>query len=253
MTVAKKIVLCMLLLLSISLTCYQSSIGLDTGDEALYLYQTSGIIGDQDIYITGTAVRIENKTSGLISIARAPSWKVTTFHNGSKSICALPLQSFHGYIPEKAFLETGAMWNTIPFEKSDSKEIAGTASTVFTTTGAYTEKQLKDWQREFADSKFIKSARYCVAEKLAANQKARSVLLRFYSLPDKGGLPLEFKYHDLGGNFHTGLITSSQRSVKADSVSFEIPKDYKAVPNNAELFKVATTSKVKRNKRRPLL
>ena len=252
MTVAKRIALCLLVLL-LSLTCYQRSFCMDTAGDALYLYQTSGIIGDQDIYITETGVRIENKTSGLVSIARAPSWKVTTFHEGSKSICSLPLQSFQGYIPEKAFLETGAIWDTIPFEKSDHKEIAGTAATVYTTSSAFTEKQLTDWQREFADSKFIKGARYCVAEKLEVNQKARSVILRFYRLADKGGLPLEFKYNDLGGNFHTGLITSSQSSKKAESISFEIPKDYRAVPNNAELFKIATTNKIKSNKRRPLL
>ena len=192
--------------------------------QGLYIYQTSGIIGDQDIYATNNGIKIVNKSSGLVTVAAAPDWIVTTYHDNSRLKCQVPLSSFSGYIPKAAFEETGCRWDNLPLVKSEVKEVANLPSQVYTTSNNFTEKQLKDWQLQFADSKFIKSARYCVSSNLKLPDKALSVLCKFYGLAKKGGVPLEFKYHDLGGNLHTGLITTSQRSLKAESISLKAPE-----------------------------
>ncbi len=221
--------------------------------QGLYIYQTSGIIGDQDIYATNNGIKIVNKSSGLVTVAAAPDWKVTTYHDNSRLTCQVPLSSFSGYIPKAAFEETGCRWDNLPLVKSEVKEVANLPSQVYTTSNNFTEKQLKDWQLQFADSKFIKSARYCVSSNLKLPDKALSVLCKFYGLAKKGGVPLEFKYHDLGGNLHTGLITTSQRSLKAESISLKAPEGYKTVSSPAALHKEVTASKNKQIKRRPLL
>lgn len=221
--------------------------------EAYYIYQTSGIVGDQDIYITRDGIKIVNKTSGLVTIARAPLWKVVTFHDRTKSICTEPLTTFKGYIPSKEFVSTGSSWAALPFIKSDNKLISGINSTVFTTPNSFTTKQLKDWQREFADSKFIKSARYCVSSDLNTSPKIRTAVCKFYGLADKGGLPLEFKYHDLGGNLHVGLITTTIKKISEASIDCAIPEGYKIVKDHRELHKLATANKTREKQRRPLL
>lgn len=218
-----------------------------------FLYQTSGIIGDQNIYISDDGIKIENKSSDIVTIAKAPSWKIVTFHKKTKTACSLPLSKFKGYISQKEFDATGQNWFKIPFVKSSSKKIAGLDSSIFITPSSFIKNQLKDFDRQFADSKFIKSARYCVSKELNINPKARLTLCKFYGLADKGGLPLEFKYHDLRGDLHIGLITSKTKAITTFDTSFEIPSGFKQVKTHEELLKIANSTKKKIKRRRPLL
>ena len=246
-----------------SLSCFVFSISLATmissnpGEAAEqkghFLYQTSGIIGDQNVFISENSIKIVDKSFDLITIARAPDWKVTTYHKKSRTICSLPLSSFNGYISQKEFDSTGQSWSDLPFVKSNTKDIAGLDATVFITPGSFVNKQLKDFDRQFADSKFIKSARYCVSNNLSINPKVRTILCKFYGLADKGGLPLEFKYHDLRGDMHIGLITSQTKINSSLDTRFDVPSGYKKVKNFEELLKIANSNKSKVKRRRPLL
>ena len=222
-------------------------------NNGFYVYQTSGIIGDQDIYVTDYGIKIENKSSGLITIANSPGWEVLTFHERSRTICKQPLDKFRGYIAEKEFVSTGQEWSKLPLSKTETGSVANINANVFLTPNSFTEKQIKDWSQQFADSKFIKSAKYCVSSDLKIPTKAITTLCRFYGTADKGGLPLEFKYHDLGGNLHVGLITSMVKPFQFDSKIFPTPKDFRAVESMKDLLKSVKSSKAKKLRRRPLL
>lgn len=241
------------LLIVLFLTCTTNQPVHCEDSKGHYIYQTSGILGDQDVFVSQNGIKIINKSTNLVTVARAPRWNVTTYHEKTKTLCTEPLARFNGYISEKEFVSTGKFWSKLPLKKSNTNTIAGISSLIYITPQEFTKNQIKDWSRQFADSKFIKSARYCVSENLNIPAKAKSVLCKFYGLKNLGGVPLEFKYHDLGGYLHVGLTTSSQEKIDSKKIDLSIPSNFKKVKNHKTLLSISQDNKTKVRKRRPLL
>lgn len=218
-----------------------------------HLYQTSGVLGDQDVFLSNNGLKIIDLTSGLTTSAQAPSWNVTVFDKTTRTTCTVSLDKFEGYVPKSEFESTGSKWYMLPFEQDGTTTIADINSITFTTPATFTDKQQKDFEREFADSKFIKSAQYCISKDIKAPRQAISILCRFYGLPEKGGVPLQFKYHDLGGYLHVGLITTSRESKSEKTLDLDVPADFTKVSTAREVLESSQARKIKKKDRRPLL
>lgn len=218
-----------------------------------HLYQTSGVLGDQDVFLSNNGLKIIDLTSGLTTCAHAPNWNVTVFDKTTRTTCTVSLDKFEGYLPKSEFESTGSKWYTLPFEQDGTITIAGINSITYTTTATFSDKQQKDFEREFADSKFIKNAQYCISKDIKASRQAISILCHFYGVPEKGGIPLQFKYHDLGGYLHVVLITTSRKSESKKTIDLDIPSDFTKVSSARQVLESSQAQKSKKMNRRPLL
>ncbi|MCA9803425.1 MAG: hypothetical protein KC777_15750 [Cyanobacteria bacterium HKST-UBA02] len=238
-----------LTLLALCLACASA---VSAAEQSLRLSQTSGVLGDQEVSIRPDGIRIDDKTAGLVTVSRAPDWRVSVFDTRSRTACNVPLEKFTGYLPPSEFDTTGSRWASLPLEKTGTTTVAGLPATTYLTPQSFTDKQQKDFEREFADSKFIRSAQLCIANDVKAPPQAISILSRFYGLPEKGGIPLQFKYNDLGGYLHVGLITTSRADLPV-TVDLVTPAGLKELTSASDVFNTSQASKTKKKIRRPLL
>lgn len=178
------------------------------------LNQTCAVLGDQDVFVSSKGIKIVDRSIGLTTVASAPDWTVTTYDTRSKTYSQVPLKSQRTYIPDKEFIVLGVKWQNLTLDKEvQLTDVAKVPSQGYVTPNSFSEKQLKDRERESADMQFVVSAKHCEASNLSVPKEAAQVLATYYALPCKGSVPLQFRYHDLGGYFHNWLVTSSVQPV----------------------------------------
>jgi len=220
-------------------------------EKGIYLYQTSGLLGDLDVVVSPAGVKIVAAKTGTITIAKPPEWKTITYNPKTKNSFSAPLKTFSGYLPKETFQTTGLPWSLLPLVQAKADQVAGLAADAYVTPESFTEKQIKDQTNECADSAFISSAKFVTAKGISAPPQAYALLNQFHCLPNKGALPLKFQYKDLRGNLNTMLVTSQYKPIEVSESDFEIPSDLKATDS---IFAVYETKKLQTvRKKRPLL
>jgi len=220
-------------------------------EKGVYLYQTSGLLGDLDVTVSGLGVKIIAAKTGTVTVSTPPEWKTVTYNPKTKNSFSAPLKTFSGYLPRETFQTTGLPWSQLPLVQSKVDQVAGVAAEAYVTPESFTKKQIKDQTNECADSAFISSAKFVTAKGLSAPPQAYAVLNQFHCLPNKGALPLKFQYKDLRGNLNTMLVTSQCKPVDVTTSDFEIPQDLKATNSIFAVHETNTLQAVK--KKRPLL
>lgn len=187
-----------------------------------HLNQTCAVLGDQDVFVSSKGIKIVDRSIGLRTVASAPDWIVTTYDTRSKTYSQVPFKSQKTYIPDKEFKALGVRWQNLALDKElQSTDVAKVQSQGYVTPNSFSQKQLKDRERESADMQFVVSAKHCEATSLSVPKQAAQILSTYYSLPSKGAVPVQFRYHDLGGYFHNWLVTSSIQPV--DPVDYKPP------------------------------
>jgi hypothetical protein len=187
-----------------------------------HLKQTCAVLGDQDVIVSSKGIKIVDHSIGLTTVASAPDWIVTTYDTKSKTYSQVPIKSQKTYIPDKEFKVLGIRWQNLALDKEVAlTDVARVQAQGYVTPNSFSEKQFKDRQRESADMQFVVSAKHCEATSLSVPKEAAQILSTYYSLPSKGAVPVQFRYHDLGGNFHNWLVTSNIQP--ADPVDYKPP------------------------------
>lgn len=231
--------------------CIRAEASANTQDKGIYLYQTSGILGDLDVTISPIGIKIVAAKTGTVTISSPPEWKIVTYNPRTKSSFTSSIKTFSGYLPPETFRVTGLPWSKLPMVRTKSEQIAGLPADSYVTPQSFTDKQLKDQNNDCADSAFIKSAKFITAKNITAPAHASALLSQFHCVPNKGSLPLKFQYIDLRGNLNTMLVTSQCKPVTVSKSDFEIPSDLKPA---ASIYAVQTSAnKTTVRKKRPLL
>ncbi|QQR55947.1 MAG: hypothetical protein IPG59_13105 [Candidatus Melainabacteria bacterium] len=220
-------------------------------EKGIYLYQTSGLLGDLDVVVSPVGVKIVAAKTGTVTVATPPEWKIVTYNPRTKNSFSAPLKSFSGYLPPETFQTTGLPWSQLPLVQSKIDQVAGVAAEAYVTPSNFTEKQLKDQSNECADSAFISSAKFVTAKGISAPPQAYALLNQFHCLPNKGALPLKFQYKDMRGNLNTMLVTSQCKPIDVSKSDFIVPSDLKVTSSIFSVHETKTLQTVR--KKRPLL
>lgn len=187
-----------------------------------YLYQTSGVFGDQDIHISKDGIRIVDRKSGITVVSKAPKWNVTTIHPKAKTFCTSPASKYIGMTPADVLTRCGAGTAKIPFVKETRAQVAGMDVLAFVTPKSYEQQQEKAFNNESAGPYFIRNARFIVADKIKVPAQAAKILATHYDVPSPAtGLPVDMKYFDLKGNLHVVLVTSSIENKAVSATIFD--------------------------------
>lgn len=192
-------------------------------------YQTSSLLGDQDLYASAGGIKIIERRSGSGITASAPDWTVYAFDTGTKRICSYSLNKYPGLGNKVSALTGGHKLGSLPLKPIGKTELFGIAAIECQTPKSFTSKQEKDHERESADHRFVRSARLLVADKVSLPPQAQTIACKFYGVPPYRGLPLEFKYINLKGDLITLLLTSELKPVKLEPTDFKPPLGYQTV------------------------
>lgn len=218
------------------LACFTLNAAKAQADDGYSSYQTSSTMGDQDTYVTNSAVKIADRSHGTVVVATAPTWKVYAFNTRTKRICSFTSpKTFTGLGNKLATVTGGVTLFNIPLKQTGKTMLHGISSLELQTPKSFVDKQIKDKEHESADPRFVQSAQMLVAEKVTLPLEAATVISRFYGVPMQRSMPLQFKYISCRGDLNTILLTSDLKPVKLEAADFEIPKNYKTVTDFTKL------------------
>lgn len=200
------------------------------------LYQTSTIKGDFNVFVSSQGIKIFDRKNITGLVAKPPSWDVYIYNNVTRRVCKQPFKAYKGMGHDADDTTGGANMLALPLAKGKPTDLHGIAAIECATSPEFQKIQLKDLERESADPRFPKWAEFLYADKALIPAKAATILCRFYCVPDKGSIPLQFKYLSLRDELHTLLITSTMKPMKTLQNGFDPPKeDYKTVSDPAKL------------------
>lgn len=192
------------------------------GDSGWYLYQTSGVFGDQDVHISKNGIRIVDRKSGLTVLSKAPKWNVLAINPKAKTYCSTDTSKYVGMTPPEVLTRCGAGTAKIPFVKESRTQVAGVDAQALITPKTYEQQQEKALKNESASPYFIRNARFVVADKVTVPPQAAKILSLHYDVPTPAaGVPADMKYFDLKGNLHIVLVTSTIQSAPVDATIFD--------------------------------
>lgn len=208
-----------------------------------YLYQTSGVFGDQDVHISKEGIRIVDRKSGITVVSKAPKWNVTTIHPKAKTFCTSPASKYIGMTPADDLTRCGAGTAKIPFTKDTRAQVAGMDVLAFVTPKSYEKQQEKAFNNESAGPYFIRNARFIVADKVTVPAQAAKILAMHYDVPAPAtGVPVDMKYFDLKGNLHVVLVTSSIENMAVNATIFDADtKGLKPLKTSRDVVKSGMT------------
>lgn len=198
-------------------------------------YQTSGLLGDQDLYATASGIKIIERRSGSGITASAPDWTVYVFDKTTKRICSYKLKDYPGLGDKVTALTGGHKMGSLPLKPVGKTTLNGINAIECQTTKSFTSKQEKDHERESADHRFVRSARLLVADKVTLPKQALAIACKFYGVPPYPALPLEFKYLNLKGDLVTILLTSELKPIKLEAADFKPPEGFQKVASVEKL------------------
>lgn len=218
------------------LACFTLNASKAQADDGYSSYQTSSTMGDQDTYVTNSAVKIADRSHGTVVVATAPTWKVYAYNTRTKRICSFTSpKTFTGLGDKLATVTGGVTLFNIPLKQTGKTVLHGISALELQTPKSFVDKQIKDKEHESADPRFVQSAQMLVAEKVTLPLEAATVISRFYGVPMQRLMPLQFKYISCRGDLNTILLTSDLKPVKLEAADFEIPKNYKTVTDFTKL------------------
>ncbi|MBX9671448.1 MAG: hypothetical protein K2X93_27915 [Candidatus Obscuribacterales bacterium] len=219
------------------------------------LEQTCGVLGDHTVVASSKSIKITDKLTGMITCAQAPDWKVLTIDPKNRVYSETPLDSFRSYIPDNEFVDPGNRWITLPFENNPPSKIAGQDVSVFKTPASFDEERQKAWTQESASMTFTRKAQYCVSQKIAVPPQEFRILCRFFELPEKGGIPLDFRYYSMAGHMSTWLFTSAINQTTNNEPFATVDPSFQKVATASDVRKSfrSKESQNKEKKKRPLL
>lgn len=230
-------------LLALALTAQASQVMAAENIDALYLYQTSALNGDLDVYIAHDRLKIYDKRTGSGITAVAPAWTISVFEGRNKRICTIPLAQYSGGRQKVATITGGTYLDRLPLRYVGKGQVNGIDCSEYQTTDKFAAKQEKDRAAESADPRFVHQAQLMISGENTAQAKAASILALYYGIPDlerasKAGaskkytgqaIPLKFCYRNLRGDVHDILITSDKKSIKMTARDFDPPQGYRKV------------------------
>lgn len=200
------------------------------------LYQTSTIKGDFNVFVSSQGVKIFDRKNITGIVAKPPLWDVHTYNNVTRRVCKQTFKAYKGMGHDADDTTGGANMLALPLAKGKPTDLHGIAAIECSTSPEFQKTQLKDLERESADPRFPKWAEFLYADKALIPARAATILCRFYCVPDKGSIPLQFKYLSLRDELHTLLITSTLKPMKTLQNGFDPPKDgYKTVSDPSKL------------------
>ncbi|GEM_PF-705885 len=199
-------------------------------------YQTSSLLGDQDAYVSASGVKIVDRRNGNVVTAAAPAWKVYAFNTVTRRICSYTVKTYPGIGSQIRTITGGVSLGALPLKQTAKTTLRGVATLELQTPKTYVAKLIKDKEHESADPSFVQSAQMLIAEKISPPEPACTVLCKFYGVPVKPAMPIQFKFINTHGDLNTVLLTSEVKQIRLESADFVEPKGFAVVADAGKLL-----------------
>jgi hypothetical protein len=221
------------LLVSHANACYASAPSTNS-QTGLKLEQSNKYLGDCTVYLSPTAIKITDTHSGMITVSKAPDWKVTMFNNRAKTIFETDIKNIRSYIAKATALFSSKLVTEVPLEKRGRNSWLHLNLVHYESTKAYEKLAHDDYMNQNKGEHTFKHCEYDLADRINFPKEEGILLARIYDLPVKDGIPIRYKCFYLDGDSRLMLTTLAIKPVKFAASEFDLPKGYKKVKTETE-------------------
>jgi hypothetical protein len=200
------------------------------------LKQDGKTVGSQIITVTPKGLRCESIKSHIIVLCAAPDWQVLIYNPQTKRSITTPFKLFRGYLQKQLVLFSGTSYFDKPVVLKSKKEFFDLPGMLFTEPPGYPARIYARYRQKLVGGGEPAQIVYKVLQLPGVTKEEESVLERYYSVPEKGGLPLEFSWVSVCAQRRSFLTTSQAKGEKVDEALFKPPTGLIACKNVEEVF-----------------
>jgi hypothetical protein len=215
-------------------------------DEQGYVIEQNCLsMGNQRIVLTPTAIKIDNrKGTGNVLVSEAPTWKVLIFNTKSKRIMSAEADKFTGGSTPFVVIGLGISFYKLPLQPQKETTEKGLVLRNYVMPRRPVP-QLDDRKKAFNQLQGIIGASYSVTNSIHVPKQIQKILVKYYGLPDKDGIPITVNYDDAEGMHFNWLFTQSLKTGSINPSEFAVPKNYQVVKAQIDLMCPPSSSQVR--------
>jgi hypothetical protein len=207
-----------------------------TGDQHGWLLdQTSSSTGRHRIYLSPDAIKIVDDQSGNTLVSTAPDWTVRIYNDRSKRLFVSKGQQYASGSSVYVAVGLGIHFYKLPLNLEGHSLLRGMPVSLYVTPKLAGEKKGEGRQR-FDALNGILRASYYVSNEIRVPKSAQKILVNFYGLPDKDGIPIELHYDNVSHEHVKWLTTNSLKRTNLKAVEFTYPRNYQVARREIDLL-----------------
>jgi len=233
-------IVCLWAILALSIPAAYAA---DKEEQGYVIEQNCLSLGQQRISMTQKGIRIDDRKLGNVIISTAPSWKVSTFNTKSRRIISSPADKYAGTSTAFVVLGLGISFYKLPWQFQSQTTEKGLVLRNFIMPRRPVPK-LDDRKKAFNQLQGIIGASYSVTDSIPVPREVQRIIIKYYGLPDKDGIPIKTDYDDAEGMHFSWLVTKSVKPGSIKESQFAIPTNYQTVKSEVDLLCPSTTSQV---------
>jgi hypothetical protein len=200
------------------------------------LKQDGKTVGSQIITVTAKGLRCESIKSHIIVLCTAPDWQVLIYNPQTKRSITTPFKLFRGYLQRQLVLFAGQSYFDKPVVLKSKKEFFDLPGMLYTEPRGYPARIYARYQQRLVTGGEPSQIVYKVLQLPGVTKEAESVLERYYSVPEKGGVPVDYSWVSVSGDRRSFLTTSQAKGQKVDEALFKPPTGLVVSKNVEEVF-----------------
>lgn len=231
----RRSILSLLLLLLNGIPCHASGIAEST--PGWILRQRSQFVGEVDVHLTSTSMKVFDSKTSTILLSTAPLWDVCIYNTNAKTKFTSRFSEFKGYRPLGFAIMMGLYISGISLEKKSMKTVfKDVQASVYDTPEAYSKNSRKVFeaapegnQKFFDPSKkdhgSIRNLRVLTTTNWPLSKQESIILARYYGLADVNDIPLNANSINQDGEKKEVLTTLTIKKVLIPKSEFSVPND----------------------------
>jgi len=205
-----------------------------TSDEPGWLIeQTSISRGKVRICLAPNAIKIEDLTGGNTLVSNAPDWTVRIYNDRSKRLFVAKGQQYTSGSNPYIAVGLGISFYKLPLLFQGHASLGGKPVSLYVTpklAGTMNDP------RRFDAASGILRASYYVSDEIHVSKPASKILVDYYGLPNKNGVPIELHYDNVSRQHVKWLSTNSFKSTILKTAEFNYPRNYRLARREIDLL-----------------
>ena len=191
--------------------------------DAYVLKQDGKTVGPQLITISARGLRCQALRSKLILLCSAPDYQVVLYSPETKRCKTTSIKLYRGYLQKQMALFSGQTYFDKPVVLQQKQRYFDLPGSLFNAPPGYGQKMRIRYGQGQVTGGEPAHITYKVLNLPGIDSRLETVLERYYSVPEKGGLPLEYSWVAVSNQHRVFLATAKVEKQKVDESLFVRP------------------------------
>jgi hypothetical protein len=204
--------------------------------DAFVLKQDCKTVGPQLIAVSKSAIRCESLRSHNVLLCFAPDWQVLVYNAQTRRSKLTPLKQFKGYLQKQMVLFSNTSYFDKPVVPAGRKTFFGFPGYLYKEPAGYRESLLVPYRKGVYGGNEPAEISYKTLALDGIPGEEGTVMERYYSLPERPGLPVDFSFVSITDDRRSYLTTVQVAKQKVDAAIFQAPGDLTVCKTLEEVF-----------------